>query len=190
MNTRRSRRRPFFAIAPVLLAGWLLQPSASGAQMPASASADSMKRVDFLVGTWKGESWIEYRPGERQTASMIETVESRLDGLVLTLEGVGRAEAPGTGGEAIVHHAFAVLSYDAGAGRYQMRAVRKGSGSVDANVRAGDGMLEWGFEHPQAGKIRYTIRLNEKGQWFEIGERSTDGTTWTKFFEMTLDRQK
>jgi hypothetical protein len=38
-------------------------------------------------------------------------------------------------------------------------------------------------------RIRYTIRLDDKGRWFEIGERSTDGATWTKFFEMTLARE-
>lgn len=38
------------------------------------------------------------------------------------------------------------------------------------------------------GTIRYTIVLNDKGEWFEIGERSTDGVAWTKFFEMTLQK--
>jgi hypothetical protein len=32
--------------------------------------------------------------------------------------------------------------------------------------------------------------VNEKGQWFEIGEVSTDGKQWRTFFEMTLERMK
>ena len=27
-----------------------------------------------------------------------------------------------------------------------------------------------------------------KGEWFEIGERSSDGATWIKFCEMTLQK--
>jgi hypothetical protein len=36
--------------------------------------------------------------------------------------------------------------------------------------------------------VRYTIRLDENGRWFEIGETSSDGSEWRKFFEMTLTR--
>jgi hypothetical protein len=38
--------------------------------------------------------------------------------------------------------------------------------------------------------MRFTVRLNEKGQWFEVGEFSRDGKAWQKFFEMTLERVK
>jgi hypothetical protein len=51
-----------------------------------------------------------------------------------------------------------------------------------------DGAFVWGLDTP-GGRIRYTIRLDEKGRWLEIGERSPDGADWTKFFEMTLARE-
>jgi hypothetical protein len=38
--------------------------------------------------------------------------------------------------------------------------------------------------------MRYTIKHNEKDEWFEVGEMTQDGQTWRKFFEMTLERQK
>jgi hypothetical protein len=38
--------------------------------------------------------------------------------------------------------------------------------------------------------MRYTITLNDRGQWFEIGEISCDGKEWSKVFEMTLERVK
>jgi hypothetical protein len=50
--------------------------------------------------------------------------------------------------------------------------------------------LEWGLQISERGRIRYTIELNEKGQWFEVGEMTQDGQKWNKFFEMTLQRQK
>ncbi len=37
--------------------------------------------------------------------------------------------------------------------------------------------------------MRYIITLNEKGQWFEIGEMERNNE-WFKFFEMTLDRKE
>ena len=49
-------------------------------------------------------------------------------------------------------------------------------------------MLQWLIPIPQ-GQIRYTIRLDQGRHWSEIGEMSPDGgTTWRKFFEMTLTK--
>jgi hypothetical protein len=41
---------------------------------------------------------------------------------------------------------------------------------------------------PQVGDVRFTIKLDEKGRWFEVGEISQDGREWRIFFEMTLER--
>jgi len=48
--------------------------------------------------------------------------------------------------------------------------------------------MEWGFQTPQGGRVRYTIKLTDQGDWFEIGEFSADEKNWRKFFEMTLQR--
>jgi hypothetical protein len=53
-----------------------------------------------------------------------------------------------------------------------------------------DGGLEWGFRSAERGvTVRFTIQFDEK-RWHEVGEVSTDGKTWNKFLEMTLERQK
>ncbi len=65
-------------------------------------------------------------------------------------------------------------------------AVARGANGPAARVS--ENTLVWGFENPRAGTIRFTIKLNEKGQWFEIGEISRDGKAWQKFFKMTLSR--
>jgi hypothetical protein len=39
----------------------------------------------------------------------------------------------------------------------------------------GDKTLEWGFPISQQGRVRFTIKLNEKGEWFEVGEMTQDG---------------
>jgi hypothetical protein len=36
-------------------------------------------------------------------------------------------------------------------------------------------------EMPQRGRMRYTIKLNEKGEWFEVGEMTQDGQTCRSF---------
>jgi hypothetical protein len=46
----------------------------------------------------------------------------------------------------------------------------------------------WEIKGPQ-GVIRFVMKLSAEGHWLEIGERSSDGQTWTKFFEMTLKKQ-
>jgi hypothetical protein len=47
----------------------------------------------------------------------------------------------------------------------------------------------WAFDVPGAGRIRYTIRLDEQGRWHEVGDRSVDGQQWHRFFEMRLSRE-
>ena len=58
----------------------------------------------------------------------------------------------------------------------------------DAEAKVSEGQLVWDMKIPQFGDVRYTIKLDDRGQWFEIGEVSRDGKTWQQFFEMTLQR--
>lgn len=142
-----------------------------------------MAPLGWLVGEWRGLGSMQ-TPAGRSTASVLEMVESRLEGRVLVIEGIGRDTAAGAGGH-VVHHAFAVLSYDPDAGRYAMRAFRDGR-FVDAETRLGDGVFTWGFPVP-GGRVRYHIR-QDSGDWLETGEYSPDGTNWRQFFEMRLRR--
>lgn len=157
------------------------------AQTPSPPKAAEMKRLDFLVGQWQGEGWIVLGPNQRHTFRQTENVERKVGGTVLLIEGLGKSADAGNTG-AVIHSAFAVLSYDQDAKVFRMRAFRGDGSSVDAEAEVSENMLVWGFRDPRAGNIRFTIRLNEKGQWFEIGEMSRDGRTWLKFFEMTLNR--
>lgn len=45
----------------------------------------------------------------------------------------------------------------------------------------------WGFEDPRAGRIRFTLDIDEH-EWHEVGARSVDGATWEPFLEMRLER--
>lgn len=169
----------------------LLIPFVALAQSAGTSSAAEMKKLDFLTGDWKGEGWIEMGPNGRSTFKQTETVQSKLNGTVVIIEGLGKGKLAVTGQEGIVHHALAVISYDSQANKYLLRAHRADGNFVDADVTVETNKLVWGFREPQRNiEIKYTIKLDDAGQWFEIGEFSMDGKTWRKFFEMTLRRAK
>ena len=50
--------------------------------------------------------------GQRRTFKGTEVVQRRLDGLLLTIEGLHRGQVGDTGQEVVVHNAFALVSYD------------------------------------------------------------------------------
>ena len=170
----------------------LLLTAAAGSspgQPPApAAQREAMKKLDFLAGQWKGEGWMEFAPGQRRTFKGTEVVQSKLDGLLLAVEGLHRGRVGDKGEEAVVHNAFALVSYDDKAKRYRFQAFTSRGNYEDAEAKVSEGQLVWGMKVPQFGDVRYTIKLDDKGRWFEIGEVSRDGKTWQQFFEMTLQR--
>jgi hypothetical protein len=149
-----------------------------------------MKKLSFLEGQWKGESSTEFVPGRPQASLGTETVKSKLGGLLLTIEGAHRRKVGEQQAGDVVHQAFAVVSYDEQAKRYRFQAHTDRGNYTEAEAKVADGKLEWGFRVPQFGEVRYTISVTEKGEWSEIGEVSSDGKRWRKFFSMTLDRVK
>ena len=159
-----------------------LLPASMLGQTPGSSQREAIKKLDFLVGQWKGDAWIQLGPGERHTAVQTESVQTKLNGVLLLIEGLGKERG------VTVHDALAVVSYDEGKGQYRIRAYRSDGTSVDAEAEVTQGGLQWGFDDPRAGTIRFTIKLTDSGQWHEIGESSRDGKTWYKFLEMNLHR--
>ncbi len=156
--------------------------SAPAAVVPAGDLAlEAMKAVPALAGRWEGGGTIRQGPGEPVRFVGEETVEMRLDGRVMLVE--GRHWTPDR--SRVVHHAFAVLSYDSEKKAYRFRthlADRPG-GEFSAFVE--DGALIW--EIPgSAGKTRFTIRV-EGDRWHEVGTVERDGKTY-QFFEMELRR--
>jgi len=188
-NPRRlsmRRRSTWYAGVFILVIG-VTQSPGQDAAAPA-VQKEAMKKLDFLVGKWQGESWMQLGPGERRIARGTEVVQRKLDGLLVTIEGIHKRKLGDNTAESVVHNAFAVVSYDEKANRFRFQAYTGRGNYAEAEAKVGDKTLEWGLRIPQGGEVRYTIKLNEKGQWFEIGEVSRDSKEWQKFFEMTLER--
>src|SRR3974377_2170985 len=68
-------------------------PVALLAQAPASGQRAEMKKLDWLVGQWKGGGWIQMAPQGRKEFTEAETVQSKLDGLVFLIDGQGKSKA-------------------------------------------------------------------------------------------------
>ena len=152
---------------------------------PSAQVKTAMEKVEFMEGSWVGSGWIQMGP-QRHEFQQTEQVTFHANRTVLTIDGRGTDATDST---AVIHQAFAVLSYDQQAGKYLMRAIRADGNHVDADFSVeADGTIIWGFSHPMAGQIRYTIRHTD-GQWVESGAMSRDGETWIPFLEMHLSKQ-
>ena len=162
---------------------------AGQAQKPPAAQLEAMKKLSFLVGEWQGEGWTEFVPGQRNTSPIREVVQSKLGGLLLVVEGLGKKKVPGKDEEVVTHNAVGFLYYDDKAKLYRMRSFTADGRSVDAEAGFTDKGFQWAFQVNNIS-IRYTVKLNEKDEWFEIGEIAMDGKSWRQFHEMTLQRVK
>lgn len=176
--------------AGFVLAGEAQQPAAERPQDPAAAQVAAMQKLTPWAGQWRGSGWVLTWPSRtRQEFTITETVQSKLGGRVLLVEGLGRGKDPSSGAEIDTHVTLAVLSYDEKAQTYRFRTHEASGRALDAEARPIDGGLEWGFRDEDSGStIRFTIRL-DGNRWHEVGEASRDGKTWHKFLEMTLERQ-
>ena len=156
----------------------------ASAQEPNTAEAKKveMKKLDKMIGQWKGSGWIQQGP-KRETFTGTENVQRKIDGLALLIEGKF-ASPEGK----VIHETLAAIAFDDKAKIYKMRAylLNGNNGEYDLSI-AGD-VFEWGFQTP-GGTVRYKIAITPES-WTEGGEFSRDGTTWMKFFEMKLDRVK
>lgn len=143
---------------------------------------NEIKKLDGMVGQWKGSGWIQAGPN-RETFTGTETVQRKIDGLALLIEG-NFVNSEGK----VIHDTLAILDYDTKASKFRFATyLATGiTGNYDFKVVA-DG-YEWGFKVP-GGVIRYQIKTT-KDDWSEIGEFSKDGEKWMKFFEMNLKKVK
>ena len=151
---------------------------------PDSITKEVMAKLEFLTGQWSGTGWIQMGR-EKHFFNQSENVIQKVNQSVIVIDGLGTDNETNQ----VIHQAFAVISYDKAAQKYLMRAYRGDGNYIDADAEvAPDGSFVWGFTHPQAGRMKYTIRMTD-GKWIETGEMSRDNTTWFPFFEMTLSRK-
>jgi hypothetical protein len=165
-------------------------PARTQGPPPPTAEREAMKRFDNWIGTWKGTGWAMIGQGNRREFEITETVQSKVGGLALLVEGLGKGKDD-AGKEFVAHNAMAVLSYDPKAKQHRFRYYTAQGMSGESELKMTEGGMEWGFRPAENGPlIRFTIKLDAK-KWNETGEVSMDGgKTWLKFMEMNLEKQK
>ena len=149
-----------------------------------------LKKLDFLLGTWKGKGWIMTRNG-RQTFTITETVQPKLGGQLYVVEGLGKSVDKDTGKERIIHQAYGIFSYDKEADKIKFRWYKADTGEEGlTDIEVSDNKFSWEFDVPENKvRVKFTEVINEKGNWLEVGEVSRDGgKNWFKFFEMELSK--
>ena len=144
----------------------------------------AMKKLGFLVGEWSGEASVLRGPGQFAELTQTESVEFKLDGLVLVIEGVGRTKSDGKPSL----QAIGLISFDDETGTYRMRAFNDGRWlETDVKLAEGGNSISWGFA---LGEFKTTtvLRINETGEWTESGELVIGDRPPQKMMELRVRR--
>ncbi len=176
------RRKIIPILAGLPITAVLLLAQATADPKPA---IEAVRQAGFLEGRWSGEGWIQMGPGPKDEFTQFETVQSKLDGAVMLIEGIGHAKGENP---RKIHHALALISFDPVANKLLFSSFMAGRPRLEVVPEVTQNSFKWSYAPPSGGQIRYSI-LIENGTWHEVGEYSRDGRSWHQFFEMRLKRQ-
>jgi hypothetical protein len=146
----------------------------------------AMDKLRFLVGSWSGSARIWRSREDVLELTQTEQVTYKLDGLVLTVEGVGVDKS--TGKPSL--QALGLISFDDATGVYHMRAFNDGRW-LESNVELDEArkQLHWGFTFSQI-KTKSVLQLEDTGTWTETHEVSVNAQPYAKFMDVSVVRMK
>jgi hypothetical protein len=150
------------------------------------AQRETMKKLAFLIGKWSGEARLLRGPNESVELLQTEEAQYKLDGLILTIEGVGRTKP---GGQPLLQ-AFGIVSYDDESGTYRFRAFNDGR-FLETEIKRLENSkgMTWGFALGDI-KTNSVLKINEQGEWTESAEISIGSQPPKKLLELTVRPQK
>jgi hypothetical protein len=174
----RSRRA---LLATTLLICFALSLSA---QQPASADdqREAMHKLSFLAGNWSGPATIFRGPGEPLHLTQTESVEFKLDGLVLLIQGASR-DPQGK----VLFSALATVAFDEATHTYRIRAYHDGH-YLDTELKVSTNSFSWGFDSGPA-HIANTMRLTDKGEWSETTDVTVGSNPPHRSVDMLLQHK-
>jgi len=158
--------------------------SAQVGRGPSPAELEAMKKLDFLVGSWEGEGKMSMPDGTTEVFKGTETVQKKLQGKALLIEGKFQDDAG-----KVVHETLAVLTYDEAAKKYVFETYlfNRPGGKFDLDVRA-DG-FSWQIDPKNGSLIKYGMKVVD-GTWVETGKVEIPNREPIEFLKMTLKRRK
>ncbi|MGE0000545.1 MAG: hypothetical protein AB7F50_07485 [Fimbriimonadaceae bacterium] len=161
---------------------WAVAP----AQVPdhgGAAQREAIKKLDFLVGSWKGKGWVEVG-GQKREFDSTESVAMKAGGTVLQIE--GRHTMDVRGHQFVIHDAYGVVTFDPAVKVYKFWAQLASGQSQTYSFIVGDTTFSWHVDGTPMGDVDYTMTLTSDGRWLEKGMvRQPDGTL-KQVFELDL----
>ncbi len=159
----------------------LQRPSAG----PSPEEIAAVSKLDFLVGSWSGTGITMTGPGQNVAYSGTETVQRKLQGKALLIE--GKFINPET--KAVVHETLAVITYDVPNKKYRFQAHLFNQPSSEFELHVVEKGFWWEIVREGAPKIKFTMTITDKGEWLETGEFTIRGNDQPlKFMEMRLSK--
>lgn len=165
----------------VLISIALIAPQV--AQGPTAGELEAMKKLDFLVGNWEGQGWMLH-PGGREVFNGTETVQKKLQGKALLIE--GKFVDPKDG--RVVHETLAVLTYNEQSKKYvlQTHLFNRPSGVFDVIVKPNG--FSWTIAMDGIPRTDYDMNV-VNGEWVEKGVVSLPNGQKHEFLEMRLKKK-
>lgn len=159
-------------------------PLAAHADTGSQTAKAEIAKIAQMAGKWKGRGYIDL-PGGRHESLSEESIEMRLDGRALLIEGLHRDVTSG----AVNHHALAIIGWDDYQKQYRFMSTLAAGRTGYFPARLEGRKFIWSIPIPNGPTSRFTISLDDPDKWNEVGEQSRDGgATWVRFFEMNLER--
>jgi hypothetical protein len=164
------------------------QPAAAAPAAPAVAPVQptptlvqGMAKLGFMRGVWAGPATGTMRTGEHYSVTQTERMGPMLGGDIIAIEGRGYRDDGSTG-----FNAFAVVSWDPRANKYEMRSYAQGyAGTFELKLTT-DGYT-WEVPAGPGAVQRFTATI--KGDtWREVGEYIAGDKPPVQVFEMNLRR--
>jgi hypothetical protein len=142
----------------------------------------AMRKLSFLAGDWSGPVTIVRGPGEPLHLMQTESVEYKLDGLVVLIEG----KSTSTQGK-VLFRALATVAYDDHSHTYRFRAYNDGN-YVDTELAVPDHSFSWSFTAGPAHIVN-TMHLTDQGEWAETTDVTVGNTPSHRSVDMLLQRK-
>jgi hypothetical protein len=156
-------------------------PQAPQPVKPTPELAAAMQKLSFMRGVWRGPATGVTETGKAYAVTQTERMGPMLGGDVVVVEGRGYNDDGTTG-----FNAFAVVSYDPGTSKYELRSYAMGRSGTFELTPTGDGYV-WTIPAGPDAMIRYTAHVTAT-TWQEIGEYVAGSAPPQKMFEMNLTK--
>lgn len=162
-------------------------PMAATSQTPASVPQEQMRKLDFLVGDWKGKGWMYRVDGSRVEFSQSAKVKGEPDSSMLSVKGMKRYKVNFPSFSYFSRPSSVTIFYDEGANLYRWRP--KNSKNPFKAKLIDSQTLRWEMEFYGGNDTRTTIKVTEDGEWHETLELLLT-TGWFKAEESVIKRVK